>query len=269
MSGTEVWRIISNTTLLEAMNMQEALTTEADNPLSSISYEAWKTAHLQDTIFTTSKPNSDVTWISLAKFTPDVPGADPDWGDEWYRGEIDSVPVYRLDSGMLLSIYYGPSALVHQWCEAKWGKLVGRYGTHEAARIVLMLTIAPPVEGEPTDESPYARLVETEGIDHYIALARADEWQIPNFPGNYDLVEWYVDTAHRYEIPYVLMEHIANGGDVETVQRLNLDIDSFWRHPVSGRLFILRLSHQWIDIMEVVASIEEARALLMLSLGES
>jgi hypothetical protein len=251
------------------MNMQEASTIEADNPLNSSSYESWKTAHLQDTIFTTSKPNADVTWVPLAKFGVDVPGADPDWGDEWYRGEIDGVTVYRLDSGMLFSIYYGPAALVEQWCRAGWDRLVELYDTHEAARVVLMSMTTPPVGGEPVDESPYARLVETDGIDHYLALARASEWQIPDYPDNQDQVEWYLETARRYEIPYVIMEHVTSGCKVEAMQLLSRDIDGFWKHPVSGRISILRLSHQWIDIMEVVTSIEEARALLMLSLQES
>lgn len=233
--------------------------TGTGKSITGTGYEEWKTEYLGDAISTITAPDADVNWVRLVHFSPGTPGANSVIGDVWYQGEIEGVRIYRQHEG-IRSVYYAPPELVYRWCRAEWDRMVQRHGTAEAARVVLMQGTLMPREQGVVDISAYTRLVEVEGIDKFITLARADEWRIPNYPSDYAQVAWYLETARRYELPHVLMEIVAEGREIESVRRFSLDINSFWVHPVTGRLYAFTGAYHWIDLGEAYASVKEAQA---------
>lgn len=231
-------------------------------------YQLWRESHLAGLISTITEPDGAVSaWQLITTFEVGTPGLEWVNGERWFQAQVEGITIYRCNEGVA-AWYYGPPALVYNWCLAEWARTVQRFGEPEAARMFLVMATPLPHLPE-VDHAPYSRLVELKGVQHFVEIARQDEWKIPAYPTDATTLQWYLDVAWRYDLPHVVMEFVCDADKVPAVSKFQLNVASFWKHPGTSELYALTTDQHWVDMSALYRDVQTARMSLARSDGDS
>jgi hypothetical protein len=136
----------------------------------------------------------------VTHFDRETPGTWYDTGNWYYKAEYDGETVWRCDYGNAV-VYYAPQEIVDQWIRVYyWPWLVEKVcdgDTAMAAREVLSYYEYILRDSRVYGDDCPARLVELDGIDYYIEMAKTGEWFLGTAAPDY---------AARYNLPYTQVE---------------------------------------------------------------
>lgn len=154
----------------ERAEQERRAAAAAEREAKGAAYAAWQAEHLTGLVATSIGPDASAgvygasgPWERIYTAEKGTPGAWYDTGDRWYQNPAG---VLRRDYGNA-SKWYAPQKTVDEWV------LACDDGSAAYARHVIEYAGYGVFGSDIAD-----RLVELRGLDHYLALARSEEWLI-------------------------------------------------------------------------------------------
>jgi hypothetical protein len=229
-------------------------------------HKRWRETALAGLVYTMATP--------AVKACPDwQPAGDPEnpkkksggFDSSWGRTEIDGQTVYANWFGNAVA-YYAPQSLVNAWVDAAWESRVDRYGLAQAARFTLAVWLrhegmhTPGGRGDTQLDDIDLNRIDRFGAEHFIALARTEDWLLTRQPTEADRAElrfashWgsWSETvlAEHFNLPHAYLtlvdaskaelaeiaSRLAGRLDIDAA-RSPRDLDQVWQHP-DGRRFV-------------------------------
>lgn len=222
---------------------------------SAEDYPRWRSQLLQDLVPTHMGPDTDIAWTQFACI-PGRMGAARPYCERWYSAQLDGRTIYKCpDLGIEI---YAPLATVQEWLAAEFRRMAERLGAPQAARN--MLDLMSIYNEHPELFSEYLRPYEA-NLSEYLELARQSEWLIGGAERDDEYRTGCIRAAERYDIPYVVLRHLAWGDDRSVTKYLpsGHDIRALYIHPGSGHIYVELMNRRWYDGDEMLARIKDAR----------
>lgn len=223
------------------------------------SYPAWRARLLQEMVPTHTAPGADFEWEQIAHVPAGTPGASSICGDTWYAAQTSTGQTIYKQRDAAGDMVYAPLDLVQGWLAADYKAMAARLGASQAAQAKLERISL--YHEYPQLYTNHLKPFEDQ-LPRYVELARQADWLISGAARDAEYRAGCIRAAEQFEIPYVVLRHLA-WGDEDSVSRYlhsGHDIRALYTHPENGRIYVLLLNGRWYDGEEMIERIKRARS---------